>query len=199
MGDLVNLSKTMSWLLRHHLHETDLVVSSDGYVKVNDMLCLPEFKNITLDQVIDIVKTNDKKRFSLKEENGTMYIRANQGHSKDVGKLIKQEELLKEIISPLENCIHGTNLKAWSTIQTEGLSTMDRTHIHFATGLNSKSGFRGGSQILIYIDMKLAMNDGIKFYISDNGVILTNGINNVLPPKYFLKVINTKDVKKVEK
>jgi 2'-phosphotransferase len=86
-------------------------------------------------------------------------------------------------------CIHGTTMKAWNQIKTEGLKTMDRTHIHFATGLNSKSGYRKDSQVLIYINMELAMKDGITFYVSDNGVVLTNGINNVLSPTYFTKVI----------
>jgi len=34
---------------------------------------------------------------------------------------------------------------------------------------------RKSSQILIYIDAAKAMADGIKFYISANGVILTEG------------------------
>ena len=41
--------------------------------------------------------------------------------------------------------------------------------------------------IFIEIDMKKAMEDGIKFYKSNNGVILTNGINNTLENKYFKK------------
>jgi len=34
------------------------------------------------------------------------------------------------------------------------------------------------------------MKDGINFYISSNNVILTEGVNGVLPPKYFKAVIN---------
>jgi len=39
-------------------------------------------------------------------------------------------------------------------------------------------------------NMKKAMEDGIKFYKSNNGVILTNGINNTLENKYFKKTHN---------
>lgn len=34
------------------------------------------------------------------------------------------------------------------------------------------------------------MKDGINFYISSNNVILTEGVNGVLHPKYFKAVIN---------
>ena len=34
-----------------------------------------------------------------------------------------------------------------------------------------------------------AIKDGIPFYISSNNVILTEGIDGTLPPKYFKKVV----------
>ena len=36
--------------------------------------------------------------------------------------------------------------------------------------------------------MELAMKDGIKFFKSTNNVILTEGINGILPTKYFKSV-----------
>ncbi len=50
------------------------------------------------------------------------------------------------------------------------------------------SGMRGACDIVIQIDLKAAMKDGIEFYISSNNVILTEGKDGVLPPQYFLKV-----------
>jgi 2'-phosphotransferase len=186
----VQISKTLSWLLRHGLHETSLTISSDGYVKVSDVLSMSEFKGVTQEQIIEIVQTNDKQRFSLKTiESGEYLIRANQGHSKEVGELINQTELLKELEKPLLECIHGTSLNAWTSIEKQGLKTMARTHIHFAVGQNSQSGFKKDSAVLIYIDMAKAMADGIKFYMSDNKVILTEGLNGLLLPKYFSKVV----------
>lgn len=48
---------------------------------------------------------------------------------------------------------------------------------------------RSTCDIYIEIDMEAAMKDGIKFYISSNNVILTEGIDGVLSGKYFKKVI----------
>jgi len=48
---------------------------------------------------------------------------------------------------------------------------------------------RSSSQILIYIDLQQALRDGLLFYLSDNGVILTEGDKTgFLSPKYFARV-----------
>lgn len=77
---------------------------------------------------------------------------------------------------------------------------MNRTHIHFTDSLpqdSVKSGIRLNCQIYIYIDVKKAMNDGIKFYLSDNNVILSSGINGIMLPKYFLKVLDKKTMNNI--
>ena len=44
--------------------------------------------------------------------------------------------------------------------------------------------------VYIYIDVKRAMENGIKFYESDNGVILSPGLGDkgIILPEYFSKV-----------
>lgn len=78
---------------------------------------------------------------------------------------------------------------------------MSRNHIHFAPGLPKEngviSGMRGSCDIYIEIDMFAAIKDGIKFYISSNGVILTEGVDGVLLPKYFKSVVHRKNGEKV--
>jgi 2'-phosphotransferase len=49
---------------------------------------------------------------------------------------------------------------------------------------------RSTCDIYIEIDMEAAMKDGIKFYISSNNVILTEGVDGALSPKYFKKVMH---------
>ena len=67
---------------------------------------------------------------------------------------------------------------------------MSRNHIHFAKHKNLSSGIRRNAEVYIYIDIEKAMKDGIKFYESDNGVILSPGVGEkgVIDSKYFSKV-----------
>ena len=147
------------------------------------------------------------------DNNLTLCIRANQGHSyKDI---IQSDKLLtpltnEELSDPNLTIVHGTTRKAWEDhIRIEGLSKMKRNHIHFATGLpkniisegESKrreeekkaapiSGMRATSQIYIYINGERCARDGIQFFRSDNGVILTAGNDEgLLPVEYFKQVV----------
>ena len=71
---------------------------------------------------------------------------------------------------------------------------MSRHHIHFATGLPEDSGVISGMrrtcEVYIYIDGAKCSREGIVFYQSDNGVILTAGVNGegTIPTDYFLYV-----------
>lgn len=57
--------------------------------------------------------------------------------------------------------IHGTSKSAYRFIQTQGLSRMNRNHIHFAAGLSHDakviSGIRQSAEVLIYLDVRKAM------------------------------------------
>ena len=195
--DTVQLSKTLSYLLRHGSKEKNLKMDSDGYSKLNDVLdvlstMLPHQK-ITKNRIFDIVRDCSKQRFKLSTIDGVEVIRANQGHSlKDV-----QSTSLKVIDrfdpGPKGKIIHGTTSKAWESIKVSGLSKMARNHIHMAKGEfgEAKSGARFSSEIIITIDGNKALADGILFYESDNGVILSPGHENgTIKPKYFLNVYN---------
>ena len=62
-----------------------------------------------------------------------------------------------------------------------------------------KSGFRKSSQILIYLNIPLIFNDDIPIYVSKNDVVLIPGVGDrgILPPKYFLKVIDALTKKEI--
>jgi hypothetical protein len=50
-------------------------------------------------------------------------------------------------------------------------------------------GMRRSSQILIFIDVAKALSAGIKFFLSDNGVVLTEGNSEgFLLPQFFKRV-----------
>jgi RNA:NAD 2'-phosphotransferase (TPT1/KptA family) len=63
--------------------------------------------------------------------------------------------------SDIQTVIHGTYLKNWTKIKTEGLSRMNRLHIHFSPGelgdSQVVSGIRSSCQLYIYIDAEKAL------------------------------------------
>lgn len=190
----VKIGKTLSWLLRHGLKERNISMRNDAYVLLDDVLLQKEFSSLNIKDIEYIVNTNSKKRYTLLNENGIFYIKANQGHSSNIGEQIDQTHAFTIITRPLEKCIHGTDRKAWELIRTTGLNKMSRQHIHFAisepSDKNVISGARSSSTIFIYVNMEKAMNDGIVFYMSENGVVLSEGIDGVIDKKYFSKVID---------
>ncbi|KEF55980.1 uncharacterized protein A1O9_07560 [Exophiala aquamarina CBS 119918] len=160
------------------------------------------------------------------------FIRATQGHSM---KGVEAENLLKPIslddpASVPDTVVHGTFYGAWSHIlQTGGLKSMTRNHVHFATGPSLSqvlpedgtqkqkgglgqvmgenkviSGMRSDAQILIYIDIRKALQEDkdMKWWRSENGVILTDGITievegggsmKIVPTKYWLAAAEIKE------
>lgn len=72
---------------------------------------------------------------------------------------------------------------------------MKRQHIHLATGIPGDntviSGMRHDAQVHIFIALDKALAGGVKFYESENGVVLTAGNDTgFLEPQYFSKVFN---------
>lgn len=167
-------------------------INCQGYVKVQDLLHHRHLQAYNVEDVKRVVANNNKNRFTLRNYLGVLEICANQGHSI---KTIDTSNLTP-ILNP-ENIevIHGTYFKNWVSIRQQGLKCMSRNHIHFATGLPTDraviSGMRKNCQIYIYINLALALQEGILFYKSTNDVILSPGNQDgVLSPKYFLKVFN---------
>lgn len=206
------LSHSLSWALRHQALAIGLTILPDGYVPVDEILnsTHPKLKGATVEEIQKVVEKNDKQRFRLDQklrsdfyglsdanaDEPILCIRANQGHSI---KLINPEllftRLSPEELRNLPCIVHGTYVEPWKSIQTTGLNKMNRTHIHFAAGLPGAggviSGMRRTCTIHIYVDPIRCAEDGVEFFTSDNGVILSAGIDGTLPPKYFSHVTGT--------
>eukprot|EP00105_Crassostrea_gigas_P043130 XP_019927278.1 PREDICTED: putative tRNA 2'-phosphotransferase isoform X2 [Crassostrea gigas] len=172
-------------ILRHEAINRGLDVTEDGYVDVEDILELPEARNKTEQHVRNIVRNDTKGRFYLRESCGILQIKATQGHSFEVPKL---ELKLVTHYTEVRCAVHGTRSRNWESIKSEGISKMGRKHIHFAQGERGvRSGFPPYCDMAIEVDVEKAMNDEIKFYISENDVVLTEGNNGYILPKYFKK------------
>lgn len=170
-----------------------------------------KFEKVNSQLIFKVVAENEKKRFKIVYKDktkcdtdncvppdtslssGSYLICATQGHSDKVAQFIDPTAKYETVTTPYPILIHGTTFKAWDLIQqSKGLSRMQRSHIHFVCNEpNAKevvSGFRTDVELKLYVDMKSAMQDGIIFYRSENNVILTDGIDGVLPIKYIYKV-----------
>ncbi|EFP76738.2 uncharacterized protein PGTG_02199 [Puccinia graminis f. sp. tritici CRL 75-36-700-3] len=195
----VTLSKTLSYILRHGALKERLVIRADGCIRLDDLLKRPKLKNYTIDDVRRVVAENEKQRFALVDEqaaDGSIvnYIRANQGHSI---KEVDQPDLTP-LIDPIElpTVVHGTYSKFWDSIAQDGLKPMSRTHIHFAKGLLGEegviSGMRASCDTFIYLDVEKCLQAQIEFFLSSNGVILSEGLpaSKSIPAQYFKKVVD---------
>ncbi|XP_018570411.1 tRNA 2'-phosphotransferase 1 [Anoplophora glabripennis] len=190
----IQLSKTLSWLLRHGAVKEGLHISREGFVSVVDILNHKSLRNrYNLEDIKRVVDVNDKQRFRLRCNDGIWEICANQGHSL---KAVEDPDLVPILEANGTEAIHGTYNKNWHAIKKQGLKCMGRNHIHFATGLPDDravvSGMRKTAEVFIYINLPLALSDGIKFFKSTNGVILSSGNDKgIIDPKYFLKVCDS--------
>jgi len=80
---------------------------------------------------------------------------------------------------------------------SSSLGTKRKQHEHQTNGNGTNSptpisGMRSSSEIYIYIDGPRCAKDGVPFHRSDNGVILTSGVDEkkgMLPTKYFEKAV----------
>ena len=127
-------------------------------------------------QVLDeIVETNDKKRFEYSSDG--LKIRARQGHSIDVDVELKE-------MTPPDVLFHGTATKSVESIIENGIMPSSRLYVHLsvdeATAI--KVGSRHGSPYVFKIDSKKMVEDGCIFYLSNNGVWLTDKVS----PVYFI-------------
>ena len=177
---LTGFSKTISWALRHKADQLGLDMDSEGYVLVDQLLGIEQLQNLNLEDLKTVVETNKKKRFSLLEKNSKLYIRANQGHSTNVGSKLDDSKMMKKL-SPndgIDKAYHGTTQANWILIEEEGLRSMNRKHVHLSL-INQKdngndiAGIRGHSQVILEIDLKKALERGLTFYLSENNVVLT--------------------------
>jgi len=192
-SSVVNVSKTLSYLLRHGAKNENVKITDQGWITIEDLVLYfrtrTDIKQITQADLYATVEGNDKKRFELSSDRLSM--RAVQGHSMDSVQIDSFQELSVDNLP--KQVYHGTYMKFKSAILKKGLSRMGRQHIHMCVGLPSSShdvisGMRGSCDCYIVLDPTTIVKDlGLKFYRSTNGVILCPGNEaGVIPPEYLV-------------
>lgn len=172
---LVRISKYLSKHLRHQPERLGLTLEPGGWVEIEALLSAAAKNNfpITHEELEEVVRQNDKKRFSI-DPTGEK-IRANQGHSVEV-------DLQLDPKTPPDFLYHGTARKTLEGILERGILRMSRHHVHLSKDQETarKVGMRHGKPVILEINAAAMHKDGHVFYCSDNGVWLVESV----PPQY---------------
>ena len=122
---LVEISKFLSFVLRHKPEAIGITLDAEGWVAVDELLAATarHGQPVTRQQVEEVVATNDKKRFSFSPDG--RLIRANQGHSVEV-------DLGLAPVEPPELLYHGTVERFLDSIREKGLVRGTRRHVHLS-------------------------------------------------------------------
>lgn len=165
------LSKSLSKTLRHQPERVGVKLDDAGWCYVEELLegYASKGKAISRSMLDEVVRTNDKKRFSFSED-GTR-IRANQGHSIHV-------ELGYESDTPPDILYHGTPQQFVDAIAVEGLKKMNRHHVHLHVDIETSTavGQRRGKPVLLVIRALDMVKAGHEFFVTPNDVWLTDHV-----------------------
>lgn len=173
------LSKFISLILRHKPDEIGITLDDFGWAKVEDLIngINNSSRKIDMETLEEIVRTDNKQRYSFNEDKTK--IRANQGHSVPVNIEFKELE-------PPNTLYHGTATKSIEGIKQQGIKSMSRLYVHLSKDFETAAnvGSRHGKCVVLIINAKRMYEDGLKFYLSENGVWLTEYVD----PKYILSI-----------
>ena len=170
------MSKFLSLILRHKPSAVGIKLDTHGWADVNELIngIKRSGRDIDFALLERVVNENDKQRFSFNEDKTK--IRANQGHTKKV------DVELDEKVPPAV-LYHGTIASNINSINEKGLLKMKRLYVHLSKDVETaqKVADRRHSESVIYeVNAELMYKDGYKFYVSVNGVWLTEHV----PAKY---------------
>lgn len=171
MKNTTKISKFLSLILRHNPGKIGLTLDKCGWANVGDLLRKANRLNMeTLEHIVD---TCDKKRYEFNDDKTK--IRARQGHSVKVDLGYKPQE-------PPAILYHGTTDRFADAINKEGLKKMNRHAVHLSADLATAEsvGRRHGKLMIYMVSAHDMYEDGHKFYVSNNGVWLTDNV----PVKY---------------
>lgn len=157
---LINQGKKLSYFL---WHDRSYVFDEHGWREVSDLVVNHGF---TMEELREIVATNNKQRYEFSED--MTRIRARQGHS------IHVDVELEEAIPP-DVLYHGTAKRFAGSILKQGILKGKRLYVHLSTTIEmaTKVGQRHGEPVVLAIEAKRMSEDGNKFFLTRNGVWLT--------------------------
>jgi len=178
-----DISKFLSYVLRHKPEAVGISLTTDGWVDVDMLLsaCAKKGRPLSRAELDEVVATNPKKRFALSKDNER--IRANQGHSISI-------DLGYDPAEPPDILFHGAVARHLPAIRAEGLRRMKRHHVHLSPDTKTAQvvGRRRGQPVVLQIDAKGMYSAGHVFFVTPNDVWLTDEV-----PSSFISVWRDED------
>lgn len=173
--DHIRLSKNISYILRHKPESVGLALEDEGWVQVNDLISAINSnvkikRPIAFEDIIYVVSNDSKQRYALAGSK----IRAVQGHS----TIVDMKYIPKE---PPMVLYHGTTDESWKIIKRDGLRSMRRQYVHLTSNPDTaiNVGNRHGDNVrLLKVNANDAYKAGVKFFLAENGVWLSEEIPN---------------------
>jgi putative RNA 2'-phosphotransferase len=173
--DSVELSKFLSFVLRHKPDAIGLVLDAQGWVSVDELVQKGNAAGtrFSRDNLLQVVETSDKKRFSVSADG--QRIRAAQGHSVSVELGLLRRE-------PPTVLYHGTATRFVESILSEGLKPQKRQQVHLSADVATaeRVGQRHGKPVIFKIEALHMHQLGFEFFLADNGVWLIDQV----PPDF---------------
>lgn len=158
--------KFLALILRHKPEAGNLTLDKEGWASVKEVLSALNLSKKDLDELVDL---DDKGRYEYSKDQKK--IRARQGHSVNVEIEFKE-------FTPTSNLYHGTVWPSVEGIMKTGLKSMSRLYVHLSKDVQTatKVGSRRGQPVILEIDAVKANREGVKFWISNNGVVLAKHV-----------------------
>lgn len=175
-----DLSREISYALRHAPWEYELEMDEEGWVPVEQLLDAlhraEKWSNISEKDLKDMIERSEKKRHELADGK----IRAFYGHS-------IPQKILKVEKTPPNVLYHGTARRFLDSINEKGLLSRSRQYVHLSQDIETAENVgkrHDDKPVVLVIDSKRAWDDGIKFYIGNEKVWLADAI----PSKYIRRM-----------
>ena len=190
----VELSKEISYALRHAPWEYELEMDEAGWVLTEQLLDglrrKSQWRTVSADTLREVIRLSEKKRFEMKDGK----IRAFYGHSIPM-RISKEEKRPPDVL------YHGTARRFLESIRSGGLLPRESGAIPGDTIVTSGTGGllpRGrqydhlsqdvetaecvgkrhdGKPCILVIDAKRAWQDGVKFYLGNEKVWLADSVS----------------------
>ncbi|WP_027399775.1 RNA 2'-phosphotransferase [Anaerovorax odorimutans] len=170
----LELSKEVSYALRHAPSEYGLVLDEYGWVSVQQLLKAlnknEKWALLKVDDLFKMIDASDKKRHEIVDNK----IRALYGHS-------VSSKIRKESNEPPEYLYHGTARRFIDSIKEKGLLSQERQYVHLS--LDKETALQVGKRrdknpVILTIKATLAWQNGVSFYKGDDKIWLADSIKS---------------------